>query len=104
MRDYRWTVRLGDDGDCIEMLREVADASGLRYGELLEQALTDWYEHLPEEGTPVEALLPSGSGTPQQPFREGQRGDLASESERHWCESRLESVDRPRDVPSDKPC
>ena len=66
MKDYRWTVRLGDDGSCIEMLREVAESSGLRYGDLLEQALSDWYEHLPEQDVLVETLSPSDSTTSQQ--------------------------------------
>ncbi len=70
MTDYRWTVRLGDDGDCINLLREIAEWSGLRYGVLLELALTDWYDHLPidddEEDMSFETLPPSDSGTSQK--------------------------------------
>ena len=66
MKDYRWTVRLGDNGNCIEMLREVAEFSGLKYGDLLEMALADWYEGLPVENMSSETLPTSDSRTSQQ--------------------------------------
>ncbi len=44
---YRWTVGLPDQSPILDILHEVRETSGLRMGELLEQALTTWYEQLP---------------------------------------------------------
>ncbi len=49
MSDYRWTVRLPDDTQMLELLHEVSQTSGVRLGSLLEEAVLDWYEALPVE-------------------------------------------------------
>lgn len=49
MSDYRWTVRLEEDTEIVDMLHEVRDTSGIRMGDLLEQAVCHWFENLPLE-------------------------------------------------------
>ncbi len=46
---HRWTVRLPQDTLVLEMLHEVRETSDLRMGDLLEEAITAWYEALPTE-------------------------------------------------------
>jgi hypothetical protein len=48
MTTYRWTCRNVELG-VIELLREVSETSGLCYGELVTQAIEEWYVNLPEE-------------------------------------------------------
>jgi len=47
---YRWSVRLPRQSPVLSMLHEVQETSGLRMAELLEEAVTAWYEALPEVG------------------------------------------------------
>ena len=57
MSDYRWTVRMMDaDSLSLEKLREVKETSGGCLGELLAEAIDDWYEHLPTEADDQESI------------------------------------------------
>ncbi len=55
MANYRWTVR-GMDTGSLEKLREIKEINGTCFGELLAEAIDDWYEHLPEEADDEEAI------------------------------------------------
>jgi len=48
MSSYRWSVRNLDE-DILELLREVKEVSGLSYGEIVSEAVSDWYRRLPED-------------------------------------------------------
>lgn len=44
----KWTVRQISE-QTINRIAEVSEESGYTYGELLDQAVEDWYDHLPCE-------------------------------------------------------
>ena len=44
----RWTIR-GIDPDVIDMVHEVADTSNLTIGEVVNEAIIEWYDALPFE-------------------------------------------------------
>ncbi len=46
---YRWSVRLPQESPILDMLHEVKETSGLLMAELLEEAITTWYDALPVE-------------------------------------------------------
>ncbi len=48
MQEYKWCVR-NLDPQVLHLLREVKETSGLGYGELVSEAITDWFENLPED-------------------------------------------------------
>ena len=58
MQNYRWSVR-GLDPTVLDMLKEVRQTSGFGYGQLVSEAIADWYENLPEEDAPIETPLES---------------------------------------------
>ena len=43
----KWTVR-NISPDAYQMLREVSEYSHMTFGDALSEAVTDWYNHLPE--------------------------------------------------------
>ena len=45
---HRWTIR-GIDPDVIDMVHEVAASSEMTIGEVVNAAVTEWYEGLPTE-------------------------------------------------------
>jgi hypothetical protein len=47
----KWTVR-GVDPDVIDMLHDVAGNSGMTIGETLNEAVTFWYDALPDGDDP----------------------------------------------------
>ncbi len=59
MTAYRWTCRNVELG-VIELLREVSETSGLCYGELLTQAIEEWYLSLPEEESETQSRTEDG--------------------------------------------
>jgi len=49
MQKTKWTIRLKQKDEILEKLREVKESSSMSYGELLTEAIFDWYENLPYE-------------------------------------------------------
>ena len=47
MQEYKWSVR-NLDPEVLNLLREVKEESGLGYGDLVSEAITDWHANLPE--------------------------------------------------------
>jgi hypothetical protein len=61
----RWTIR-GVDAEAIDMVSEVAEASGVTYGALVTEAIVAWYRNLPEaDDTDIESAIRAILG-PQQ--------------------------------------
>ena len=46
MSNYRWTVR-NVDPEAVELIEEIAETSGLTYGELVTEAIVTYYDQLP---------------------------------------------------------
>ena len=59
MTNYRWTCRNLDPA-VLELLREVSETSGLCYGELVTQAIEEWYLSLPEEESETQSRTEDG--------------------------------------------
>jgi hypothetical protein len=54
MQDFkRWTVR-NVDPETIEIINLMRVSSGMTAGELLDEAVSDWYENLEEDDEEVE--------------------------------------------------
>lgn len=58
----RWTIR-GIDPDVIDMVHEVADTSNLTIGEVLNEAIIEWYDALPFEDAGGRDVQASSDGT-----------------------------------------
>jgi hypothetical protein len=52
----RWTIR-GVDAEAIDMVGEVAEASGDSYGTLVTEAIVAWYQSLPEADDDIESAI-----------------------------------------------
>ena len=57
MNTFKWSVR-NVDHEAVERLREVQETSGGLLGELLTEAVFDWFENLREETDDEESITP----------------------------------------------
>lgn len=55
MHTFKWSVR-NVEHEAVERLREVQETSGGLLGQILSDAIFDWYEHLPEEADDQESI------------------------------------------------
>ena len=60
MNTCKWAVR-HMDREAIEKLLEVQQTSGGLLGELVSEAIDDWFNHLPEETEDEESIAPTGA-------------------------------------------
>jgi hypothetical protein len=58
MHTFKWSVR-NVEHEAVERLREVQATSGGLLGELLTEAVFDWFENLPEEAGNQESIAPT---------------------------------------------
>lgn len=58
MNKCKWTVR-NVNCEAIQKLHEVQQISGGLLGELVSEAIEDWFDHLPEETEDEESITPN---------------------------------------------